>query len=52
LEHARTRLRDLNVPISLLAEESGYMDITYFSSQFKEKYGISPRQYRETGWDK
>jgi len=52
LEHARTRLRDLNVPISLLAEESGYMDITYFSSQFKEKYGLSPRQYREVECDR
>ena len=33
-------------PISEIAEECGFPDSNYFSRQFKKRYNISPRDYR------
>ncbi len=33
--------------ISLIAERAGFCDLSHFSRTFKQKYGISPRLYRQ-----
>jgi AraC-like DNA-binding protein len=48
MEHAAYLLKDSTKPIHLIAEESGYKDSLSFSKIFKQKYKLSPTQYRET----
>lgn len=43
---AKRLLRDTNLAISVIAAMVGYNDNSYFSALFKEKTGISPREYR------
>ena len=47
LESAKkTLLDDTNISIKQVAAENGFSSVSYFSSQFKKKYGISPTAYR------
>lgn len=48
LENALNELHNSNLPISEIAFNSGFTDCSYFSSQFKKAYNISPRQYQKT----
>lgn len=34
-------------PIDLIIQKAGYENTTYFYKKFKEKYGCTPKQYRE-----
>lgn len=34
-------------PISLIADRAGFADLSHFSRTFKQKYGVSPRLYRQ-----
>lgn len=34
-------------PISLIADRAGFSDLSHFSRTFKQKYGVSPRLYRQ-----
>lgn len=43
---AKRLLRDTNLAVSVIADMVGYNDNCYFSALFKEKTGISPREYR------
>lgn len=36
-----------NRPISLIADRAGFADISHFSRAFKQKYGVSPRLWRQ-----
>lgn len=46
LEHAAVRLVSDQEPITTIAYESGFQDITTFSANFHEKYLVSPSNYR------
>lgn len=46
LERARQLLRETNLPITEIALSTGFNDGTYFGKVFREKYGLSPREYR------
>lgn len=41
-------LSDPSKKISDIAEELGYSNLTYFTKLFKEKYGMTPTQYRKS----
>lgn len=46
LEKAEILLRTLKEPISLIAEKSGFFDVSYFNEAFREVYKMTPRQFR------
>ncbi len=47
LENAKKiLLDDANISVKQVAAENGFSSVSYFSSQFKKKYGISPTVYR------
>lgn len=48
LEHAANRLLCNRDPISVIAFESGFQDVTTFSASFQEKFKTSPKNYRLT----
>jgi AraC family transcriptional regulator, exoenzyme S synthesis regulatory protein ExsA len=48
LEHARLLLRSSKNNISEIAYNSGFENISHFSRIFKEKYLLSPLQYRKS----
>lgn len=39
-------LHNQDMSIKSIAEKSGFSSVSYFSAQFKKKYGISPTSYR------
>ena len=47
MHHAVFLLRNRNLTITQVAEQSGYGDIYSFSKQFKNHYGVSPRNLRK-----
>ena len=47
LEYARALLGREDYPITSVALDAGYNDVSYFIQKFKEKFGITPLQYRK-----
>jgi len=47
MEHAKKLLRETNLKMWQVAEESGFNDYHYFSKVFKKAEGMSPAQYRK-----
>ncbi len=47
ISHAKRLLKGSDKKIYEIAEEVGYSDSKYFNRVFKEKVGISPREYRQ-----
>ena len=47
LEHAKQLLQDTNIPITEIAMQSGYQNVSYFIRSFKKTYGVSPLKYRK-----
>lgn len=47
LEHARQLLQDTALPITEVAMQSGYQNVSYFIRSFKETYGVPPLKYRK-----
>lgn len=47
LQHASTLLANTNQGISEIAFNSGFENFSHFSRIFKEKFGLSPLQYRK-----
>lgn len=47
LEKARQLLEDTELSIKEITAEVGYNDQNYFSRIFKNKYGVSPKEYRK-----
>ena len=41
-------LLDSQLSVSAIAEKVGFEDANYFSCAFKNKYGVSPREYRKS----
>ena len=50
LEHAKQLLQDTDIPITEIAMQSGYQNVSYFIRSFKKTYGMSPLKYRKTGF--
>lgn len=48
IEHAQRRLRQHDLPISSIAFECGFNDLSTFYRQFKSHCGMSPGKYRLT----
>ena len=46
LEDARKLLAETNFSVTEIAYDSGFNDVSYFISLFKEKYGTSPLKFR------
>ena len=46
LYHARVLLRNTSLPVSRIAEMTGYENENYFSRMFKSDAGVSPLRYR------
>ena len=47
INKAKEILRDTNLKIYRIAEETGYRDVKYFNRVFKNETGITPIMYRE-----
>lgn len=43
---ACTRLRETNTPISTIALDVGYASLSVFNKAFKERYGLTPTEFR------
>ena len=46
LEHAKQLLQDTDIPVTEVAMQSGYQNVSYFIRSFKKIYGMSPLKYR------
>ena len=46
LEHAKPLLQDTDIPVTEVAMQSGYQNVSYFIRSFKKTYGMSPLKYR------
>ena len=47
LKHAKMLLKTTNQSITEIALNSGFENVSHFSRIFKEKFGLSPLQYRK-----
>ena len=47
LEHAKHLLQDTDIPVTEVAMQSGYQNVSYFIRSFKKTYGVSPLKYRK-----
>lgn len=47
LKHARQLLQESAVPVTEVALQSGYQNVSYFIRCFKKMYGVSPLKYRK-----
>lgn len=48
LEHAKELLQEENLSIEEVGALTGYTSASYFSSAFKRKFGVSPKQYQNS----
>lgn len=48
MEKARWSLANTQAQIKLIADQAGYSNPSDFSRAFRKRYGIGPRQYRQT----
>lgn len=48
LEYAIKLMHNTNLKLSQIAMESGFSNISFFSRQFKAKFGVSPKEYKKT----
>ena len=49
MEHARDLLKNTDMSIAQISEQSGYSDLFYFSKRFKSFWGVPPSRYRLSG---
>lgn len=47
MEQARQLLRDSSLPIQVLAADLGYDNPANFATAFRQRFGLSPREYRK-----
>lgn len=47
LDYARMLLSKLDTPITDIALDAGYNDVSYFILRYKQRFGITPLQYRK-----
>ena len=46
LEYAKQLLQDTDTPVTEIAMQSGYQNVSYFIRSFKKAYGVSPLKYK------
>ncbi|MGF1724760.1 GlxA family transcriptional regulator [Photobacterium nomapromontoriensis] len=46
LTHTRWRLHNSTYTLSIIADEAGFSDVSYFCKVFKKYMGVTPNQYR------
>ena len=51
MERAGAMLLSTALPVAQIAEVCGYSDPLYFSRQFRRYCGVSPTDFRESGWN-
>jgi len=49
MDHAKEALRNTNLSIDDVAQDSGFANTTYFFKKFKDYVGMTPRKYRNEG---
>lgn len=47
LEHAKQLLQDTDIPVTDVAMQSGYQNVSYFIRSFQKAYAVSPLKYRK-----
>lgn len=47
LNFAAELLRERNMPVKELCESSGFSDVSHFMKKFKQKFGLTVREYRK-----
>lgn len=47
LSHARQLIETTDIPITEVALQSGFSNVSYFIRSFKSRYGLAPLQYRK-----
>ena len=47
LEYAKNLVSSNEMPLTDVAAEAGFLSLAHFSRKFKEKYGLSPKEYRK-----
>lgn len=52
LERARQLLEDTFLQVKQICSEVGLTDQSHFVRDFKEKYGLTPSEYRQQHWEK
>lgn len=56
LEYAKQLLQDTDTPVTEIAMQSGYQNVSYFIRIFKKTYGVSPLKYKKIsqvhGWNR
>ena len=52
LEHAKQLLQDTDMPVTEVALQSGYQNVSYFIRSFKKAYAVSPLKYRKADENK
>ena len=48
IKNAKQLLVDTSLPLSEIAEKTGFENGYYFSTAFKKEVGLSPSEYRKT----
>ena len=47
MERAKMLLSGTDMPMALVAKESGFTSLAYFSRAFRQQIGLTPRDYRK-----
>jgi len=50
MKHAKLLLTSTGCKIYEIAEQTGFNNTSYFSFVFKNMFGVSPKEFRESGW--
>ncbi len=48
IEDACNRLKETNTPVSTIALDVGYASLSVFNKAFKERYGVTPTEFRNS----
>ena len=52
LEHAKQLLQDTDIPVTDVAMQSGYQNVSYFIRSFQKAYAVSPLKYRKYNYSR
>ena len=52
LEHAKQLLQDTDFPVTDVAMQSGYQNVSYFIRSFQKAYAVSPLKYRKNNYSR